>query len=80
MTLEELQELADKDIKINDTELDLESLKTPAVHNKYCKFHNKFNNKFNNLYNAINLPSAQCYLLYHKRPYLITLFQYHSCQ
>ena len=43
MTLEELQELADKDIKINDTELDLESLKTPQIHNKYCKFHNKFN-------------------------------------
>ena len=43
MTLEELQELADKDIKLNDTELDLESLKTPQLHNKYCKFHNKFN-------------------------------------
>ena len=43
MTLEELQELADKDIKINDTELDLESIKTPQLHNKYCKFHNKFN-------------------------------------
>ena len=42
MTLEELQELADKDLKINDTELDLESLKTPQLHNKYCKFHNKF--------------------------------------
>ena len=42
MTLEELQDLADKDLKINDTELDLESLKTPQLHNKYCKFHNKF--------------------------------------
>jgi len=38
MTLEELQELADKDLKINDTELDLESIKTPAIHNKYLKF------------------------------------------
>ncbi len=38
MTLEELQELADKDLKINDTELDLESLKTPQLHNKYLKF------------------------------------------
>ena len=28
MTLEELQNLIDKDLKINDTELDLESLKT----------------------------------------------------
>ena len=35
MDLEKLQELADKDLKINDTELDLESLKTPQLHNKY---------------------------------------------
>ena len=35
MDLEQLQELADKDLKINDTELDLESLKTPQLHNKY---------------------------------------------
>ena len=37
MTLEELQNLADKDLKINDTELDLESLKTPQLHNKIFK-------------------------------------------
>ena len=30
--MEKLQELADKDLKINDTELDLESLKTPQLH------------------------------------------------
>jgi len=44
MTFEELQQLAEKDLKINDTELDLESLKTPALHNKYSKFHNHFYN------------------------------------
>jgi len=42
MTLEELQELADKDLKINDVELDLESLKTPQLHNKYLKYLTKF--------------------------------------
>ena len=42
MTLEELQDLAEKDLKINDTELDLESLKTPQLHNKYLKHLNKF--------------------------------------
>jgi hypothetical protein len=42
MTLEELQELADKDLKINDTELDLESIKTPQLHNKYLKFLTKY--------------------------------------
>ena len=44
MTLEELQDLADKDLKLNDTELDIESLKTPQLHNKYSKFHSKFSN------------------------------------
>lgn len=42
MTLEELQEAIDKDLKINDTELDLESLKTPQLHNKYLKHLNTF--------------------------------------
>ncbi|MGA1047479.1 MAG: recombination mediator protein UvsY [Minisyncoccia bacterium] len=44
MTFDELQALAEKDLKLNDTELDLESLKTPALHNKYCKFHNQYIN------------------------------------
>ena len=44
MDLEQLQELADKDLNINDTELDLESLKTPQLHNKYMKFHNQYTN------------------------------------
>ena len=44
MTFDELQELAEKDLKLNDTELDLESLKTPQLHNKYSKFHNQYIN------------------------------------
>ena len=44
MTFDELQLLADKDLKLNDTELDLESLKTPQLHNKYSKFHNQYIN------------------------------------
>ena len=43
MDLEQLQlEKLDKDLKINDTELDLESLKTPQLHNKYMKHLTKF--------------------------------------
>ena len=42
MTLEELQEQVGKDLKINDSELDLESLKTPQLHNKYLKHYNNF--------------------------------------
>ena len=34
--------IGDKDLKINDTELDLESLKTPQLHNKYMKHLTKF--------------------------------------
>ena len=37
MDLEKLQEQVDKYLKLNDTELDLESLKTPQLHNKYMK-------------------------------------------
>ena len=43
MTLEELQSEADKDLVIDDTELDTESLKTPILHNKYLQYYNKFN-------------------------------------
>ena len=42
MNLEELQLQADKDLKINDVELDIESLKTPQLHNKYLKHLNNF--------------------------------------
>ena len=42
MTLEELQQAIDKDLQINDTELDLESLKTPQLHNKYLKHLNNY--------------------------------------
>ena len=42
MDLEQLQELADKKLKINDTELDLESLKTPQLHNEFMKHLTKF--------------------------------------
>jgi len=42
MDLEQLQDLAEKDLKINETELDLESLKTPQLHNKYMKHLTKF--------------------------------------
>ena len=43
MTLEELQSQADKDLVIDDTELDTESLRTPTLHNKYLQYYNKFN-------------------------------------
>ena len=38
MDLEQLQNETDKDLNINDIELDLETLKTPQLHNKYLKY------------------------------------------
>ena len=42
MTLEELQQQVDKDFKLDDTELDTESVKIPLLHNKYLQQFNKF--------------------------------------
>ena len=42
MTLEELQDIVEKKLKINDTELDLEALKTPQLHSEFLKHYNKF--------------------------------------
>jgi|TARA_R110000796_G_scaffold18240_8_gene55366 hypothetical protein len=42
MTLEELQQQVDKDFKLDDTELDAESIKIPLLHNKYLQHFNKF--------------------------------------
>ena len=41
MTFDELQQLAEKDLKIDNLQLDIESLKTPQIHNKWMKFHNQ---------------------------------------
>ena len=39
MKLVELQEMVDIDLKIDDTELDMESRRTPQLHNKYLKLY-----------------------------------------
>ena len=42
MTLDELQQKAEKDLKLDDTELDLESLKTPQLHSQYLKTYSTY--------------------------------------
>ena len=42
MDLSELQSEVDRDIKIDDTELDIESIRTPQLHNKYLKHYTKY--------------------------------------
>ena len=42
MTLEELQQSVNKDFKLDDTELDTESVNITLLHNKYLIHYNKF--------------------------------------
>ena len=39
MTLDEIRKYVSKDIPMDKTELDVESMKTPQLHNKYLIFH-----------------------------------------
>lgn len=43
MNLEELQKIAEKDMKIDKDNLDIESLKIPELQHKYLKFHSNYN-------------------------------------
>ena len=59
MDLETLQKQVDVDLKIDDTELDLESIRTPQLHNKYLKFYTKYSlqlkkakDEYNGLYKS----------------------------
>ena len=39
MNIDELYNEIERDLKIDDTELDLESIRTPQLHNKYLKLY-----------------------------------------
>ena len=39
MNIDELYNEIERDLKIDDTELDLESIRTPQLHNKYLKIY-----------------------------------------
>ena len=41
MILNELYDMVNKDLEIDKTELDTESLRTPQIHNKYLILHSK---------------------------------------
>ena len=43
MNLEELQEMSAKDLQIDDTKLDIESLKIPELYGKYLKIFTRWN-------------------------------------
>ena len=49
MNFDELYIEVDRDIKIDDTELDLESIRTPQIHNKYLKIFTKHSLQYKKL-------------------------------
>ena len=55
MTLEEIQKHAESDLKIDQTELDRESLRIPQLHNKYLNFHRDEKIVYQKLQKDVNL-------------------------
>ena len=49
MNIDELYVEVERDIKIDDTELDLESIRTPQLHNKYLKIFTKHSLQYKKL-------------------------------
>ena len=49
MNIDELYSEVERDIKIDDTELDLESISTPQLHNKYLKIFTKHSLQYKKL-------------------------------
>ena len=49
MNIDELYSEVERDIKIDDTELDLESIRTPQLHNKYLKLYTKHSLQYKKL-------------------------------
>jgi hypothetical protein len=49
MNIDELFIEVERDIKIDDTELDLESIRTPQIHNKYLKIFTKHSLQYKKL-------------------------------
>ena len=49
MNIDELYSEVERDIKIDDTELDLESIRTPQLHNKYLKIFTKHSLQYKKL-------------------------------
>ena len=49
MNIDELYNEIEKDLKIDDTELDLESIRTPQLHNKYLKLYTTYSLQYKKL-------------------------------
>ena len=74
MDLEQLQDLAEKKLKINDTELDLESLRTPQLHNEFLKHLTKFKLMLSRAETEYNIIKSSREF-YHYELYLTKIYQ-----
>ena len=54
MTLEQIMEMSAKDIKLDDISLDIESLRTPLLFDKYLKLHSILKNQLNKIQKKYN--------------------------
>ena len=64
MTLEQIMDMSSKDIKLDDISLDVESLRTPLLFDKYLKIYTLFKkqlNKSNKQYSKIKLEKILYY-------------------
>ena len=54
MTLEQIMDMSAKDIKLDDISLDVESLRTPLLFDKYLKFHTLLKKQLNQIQKKYN--------------------------
>ena len=64
MTLEQIMDMSAKDIKLDDISLDIESLRTPLLFDKYLKLHTLFKRQLNKLQTKYNILKREKVLYY----------------
>tara|TARA_R100000657_G_C4666048_1_gene109977 strand:+ start:395 stop:829 length:435 start_codon:yes stop_codon:yes gene_type:complete len=64
MNLSELYDMVKVDLKIDETELDKESLNTPVLHNKYLVFHGNEKLKLHKLNSDLKIQKRDKWLYY----------------
>ena len=64
MTLEDLQQQIEKDLKIDDTQLDIESISTPILHAKYLKYYSTYSLMLSKAESDLSITYKQRWLYY----------------
>ena len=64
MTLEQIMDMSAKYIKLDDISLDIESLRTPLLFDKYLKLHTLFKRQLNKLQTKYNILKREKVLYY----------------